>query len=472
MSLPRSAKALSALLDQAQDKIALVDEAGTFQYVNAASERILGYDPDALVDTDAFAYVHPEDVDGTRETFETVIRAESATTEEHTFRFRANDGSWKHLESRMSNMQDSTLDGYVISSRDVTERERAREAHREVSERLVELTDNTNDVLWMFDGAFDELLFVNGAYEDIWGRSVDVLESNPQDFVEGIHPEDRQRVQQAMERMTRGQPIDLEYRVNPTENYRRWVWVQGSAIYKAGEVARVVGFARDVTDRRRRDQHLHTIDRMLRHNLRNDLNVILGHAHAAGEAGDSTVAEHVQRILDNGERLLETAEKERQIVEFLQAGTTRGRIDLVSAIESAIADVAEEWPDATIESALPESASVVAVPDFDIVVRELLENAIEHAENDAPTVSIGVTHEGNTVVLRVEDDGPPISEQEVVVLEGAGDADPLAHGSGLGLWLIHWAVTLSDGDLSFERRPEGGNALTIRLPAALGEPPR
>jgi signal transduction histidine kinase len=197
------------------------------------------------------------------------------------------------------------------------------------------------------------------------------------------------------------------------------------------------------------------------------MNVILGHAHAAGQAGDATVTQHVERILENGTRLLETAEKERQIVEFLQSGTTRGRIDLIPAIDSAIADVTDEWPAATVESSLPPTATVYAVPDFDVVVRELLENAIEHARDDAPTVSITVTVEDEEVVLRVKDDGPPIPEQEVLVLEGAGDANPLAHSSGLGLWLIHWAVTLSDGQLSFERLPEAGNALTIRLPAAV-----
>jgi PAS domain S-box-containing protein len=369
----------------------------------------------------------------------------------------------------MSNLQDPTLEGYVISSRDVTERESAREAHRAVSERLVELTDNTNDVLWMFSGEFDELLFVNDAYEDIWGRSREALRDDPLDFMEGVHPEDRERVQEASERLSAGHPIDIEYRVNPSEDYRRWVWVQGTPIVEDGEVERVVGFARDVTDRRRRDRHLHTIDRVLRHNLRNDMNVILGHAQAAGKVGVQAVDRHVERILENGTRLLETAEKERQIVEFLQAGTTRGRLDLTVAIRSAIADVSDEWPGATIERDLPESAAVLTVPDFDVVIRELLANAIEHAEEEAPTVSIAVTVDGEEVILRVEDDGPPIPEQEVLVLEGSGDADPLAHGSGLGLWLIHWAVTLSDGDLSFERLPEGGNSITITLPAAVTE---
>jgi len=93
MSRSGSAEAFSALLDRAQDKIALVEETGTIQYVNAACERILGYDPDDLVGTDAFEHIHPDDVAGARETFESVIQAEGVACQEHTFRFRSSDGS-------------------------------------------------------------------------------------------------------------------------------------------------------------------------------------------------------------------------------------------------------------------------------------------------------------------------------------------------------------------------------------------
>ena len=49
------------LLDQARDKVALLDETGTYTYVNATAERILGFDRDELIGTNAFEYVHPDE---------------------------------------------------------------------------------------------------------------------------------------------------------------------------------------------------------------------------------------------------------------------------------------------------------------------------------------------------------------------------------------------------------------------------
>ena len=129
-------------------------------------------------------------------------------------------------------------------------RERTSPQPIEPEERLSKLAEAANDVLWMFSDDWEELRYVNAAYEDIWGQPKEGLEETPQAFLEGIHPDDRDRVEDAMAQLTAGESVDLEYRVNPDEEYRRWVWVQGEPIVDgAGSVTHVVGFARDVTER-------------------------------------------------------------------------------------------------------------------------------------------------------------------------------------------------------------------------------
>lgn len=139
------------------------------------------------------------------------------------------------------------------------EQRRAEAAATRTQQRLRELSENTNDVLWMFDRDWSELLFINSAYEPIWGRSVATLREQPRDFLEGIHPDDRQRVEDAMARLTGGETVDLEYRVNEAEEFGRTVWVQASPITENGEVRRIVGFARDVTDRKARERRFRTL---------------------------------------------------------------------------------------------------------------------------------------------------------------------------------------------------------------------
>lgn len=103
----------------------------------------------------------------------------------------------------------------------------------------------------MFSADWAELLYVDDAYEDISGRSVEALRDATVTFLEEICPEDRFRVRAATERLSAGESAEIEYPVDADRGYRRWVRVEGP-VYGDGEVTRVVGFSRDVTNRRRR----------------------------------------------------------------------------------------------------------------------------------------------------------------------------------------------------------------------------
>jgi PAS domain S-box-containing protein len=452
-----------ALLDHAQDLFLVLAPDGEIRYANAAAERILGYDPDDFVGADAFEFVHPDDREETHGTFDRLVASNGAVDQvEH--RTLAADGSWVWLQSRMEGTSDPESDGYVVSSRDVTDQKRAEANHEETRARLEELAAATDDVLWMFTADWDELLFVNDAFEDLWGMPIAELREDPQRFLDGIHPEDRARVEEAMEALSVGERVDIEYRVNPDREFRRWVWVQGVPIVEAGEVVRVVGFARDVTDRRRRERQLRVMDRLLRHNLRNDMNVILGHAALAREQSSGAVAESMETILRTGEGLLETAAKERAIVNLLSEPSSRRSTDLVAEVEAAVATARAAHPGVTIELACPDAVEVSTVPELRLAVEELLENAVVHTDADEPTVAVAVWCDRETATLCVSDPGPVIPSNEVEML--SDDSSDVFHGTGLGLWFVYWAIDLANGDLEFRRDPAGGNCVTVTLSRA------
>lgn len=122
---------------------------------------------------------------------------------------------------------------------------------------LRELAETTDRILYIFEHDWSELLFVSPVYEEIWGRSVAELRENPSDFLEGIHPDDREMVREHMAKMTDGESITIEYRVNPEEEYGRWVRVRGEPIVDdEGAVVRVAGFATEITEEKRRKQEL------------------------------------------------------------------------------------------------------------------------------------------------------------------------------------------------------------------------
>ena len=124
---------------------------------------------------------------------------------------------------------------------------------KRAEQRLVELAENTEQVLFVFDAAWSDLLFVSAAYETVWGRPAEELRSDPADFLEGVHPDDRETVRDAMATLSDGDRTEIEVRVNPTEEYRRWVRIRGEPIRgEAGEVVRIAGFGSEITAERRR----------------------------------------------------------------------------------------------------------------------------------------------------------------------------------------------------------------------------
>ena len=153
----------------------------------------------------------------------------------------------------------SGTDQYTVLAnriRNAVRQYRSKKEAEQTQRRLKEVTGSSTDCIWMFTHDWDELLFISG-YEEVLGRPVEKIEANPRDFLRGIHPDDRDLVRGAMETLSNGESIDIEYRTQTNGDEMGWVWVKGEPIFDDdGTVARVVGFARDITDRKRRQQTL------------------------------------------------------------------------------------------------------------------------------------------------------------------------------------------------------------------------
>ncbi|MFW6045628.1 MAG: sensor histidine kinase, partial [Natronomonas sp.] len=107
---------------------------------------------------------------------------------------------------------------------------------------------------------------------------------------------------------------------------------------------------------------------------------------------------------------------------------------------------------------------LVETEDLPRAIEELVENAIIHNDRRTPSVTITVEAGDEMVRITIADDGPGIPDEEAGVLLGDRDIEPLYHGSGLGLWLVHWIVHRSDGTLTFEKTDHRGSRVTIGLP--------
>jgi PAS domain S-box-containing protein len=451
-----------ALLDHAKDTIVLLEEEGTVEYVNAAVDRVLGYDPDRLVGENALSYVHPADVDAVEGAMKDVLNGDDVDRTSITYRFKAPDGSWVALDSELSSPASDDFDSCVLCTR-IARTGTGIEDHSEIaSQRIEELASATGDVLWMFNQDFSELLFVNNAYESVYGQPVATLNADPRAFLETIHPDDVDVVVDAMTRLQKGDSVDVEYRVNEGRDYGVWVWVQAQPIFVDGDVDRITGFTRDVTDRRRRERQLSVMDTLLRHNLRNDLTLMLGNADRIEERFPEAT-DLTDVIRETGESLLASADKERQIIDILTNDVNPGVLELAPLVERAVENARERSPDAnvTLDVDVEDSVAVRTIDELVVAITELVENAVQHSESATPTVDVTVTGSGDNVVVSVVDDAPTMPEIEADVLTGNYEMNEVYHSSGLGLWLVHWVIDLSDGTIDVTSHADRGNEISI-----------
>jgi len=229
----------------------------------------------------------------------------------------------------------STTSGEVYAvvgvSRDVTEQVERERKLRENDAILSQLTETTDDAFWLFDGDFEEVEFVNDAYEEIFGRSTDALRDDPSDFLAGVHPDDRERVTAAMGRVSEGESAQLEFRVNPDENFNRWVSVRAEPVFEDGEAVRVAGITRDVTGRKEREQALERSERQFEA-VFNDPQLLVGLLDTEGD---------IQRV---NETALDYAPDDRAVIE----GTAFAETGWWSHDPDLQADV-REWVDRAVD---------------------------------------------------------------------------------------------------------------------------
>jgi len=258
----------------------------------------------------------------------------------------------------------------------------------------------------------------------------------------------------------------LEYHI-PREGRVEWYEAQTAPINHADvPEKRVLFLARDITERKERERQVQVLDRVLRHNLKNAMNVILGNAERAASTGVEPATEAAAAITEASDTLLAVAEKERQITAVLLDRPHREAIDVGRHVDDAVETVGERFPAASIETTVDRGLVAMATRDLGRAVMELVDNAIRHADRDTPTVRVSATASGDSVVIVVADDGPGIPEEERTILTGAREIGPLYHGSGLGLWLVYWIVTRSAGGLTFEETDPRGSTVTLTLDAA------
>jgi len=219
----------------------------------------------------------------------------------------------------------------------------------------------------------------------------------------------------------------------------------------------------NVTEEVRREERLAVLNRVLRHNLRNSLQVI---SHSVGAAHEQTDDQQLRSMLALADaeitKLTQLGERAREIeTTIADDGIQESVIELAPLVEELRADLEQRYPEVSLAV---QCADVELDASEDIlrsILRELLDNAAKHG-GEGGRIELSVTDGDGELLLTITDSGPGIPGYELEALE-SGTETALNHGSGLGLWLVKWGAMRLGGDVQF-RSDETGTEVCLRLP--------
>lgn len=212
-------------------------------------------------------------------------------------------------------------------------------------------------------------------------------------------------------------------------------------------------------------QESQVLHRILRHNIRNDLNIISGYLESSKSSiDDGDTLQKLEIAREAAEDLLSMAEKVRRVEGLeIEEGVQRP-VDLVEIVDTSIEHVRRDHPSLSVNRNLPDEAVAQAGPALRYALIELFENAVDHFDRHLSDLRIEISIEqfDDVTELVITDNGPGIPDNEQAAIH-AGEETPLKHPNGIGLWVVAWVVDLYDGNLSVESSAIDGTKTTIQL---------
>ncbi|RJX44793.1 PAS domain-containing sensor histidine kinase [Halonotius aquaticus] len=370
---------------------------------------------------------------------------------------------WNRVTIAPVRDDDGEVVNYIGFQEDVTER-KEREQDLQLFRRAVEnvgsavvITDRTGDIK-----------YVNPAFEFQTGYSYEeVVDKNPNLFASGKQSEEF--YEELWETILDGDTWEAEL-VNQRKSGELYhVEQEISPITNSvGDITHFVAIEADVTDRQLREQQLSVLNRILRHNLRNGINVIEGNATLLAEqVADEEARWFVDAIEERATELAALSEKASTVRSlFEQEPPSDARYPIDDLFEAVTAEFEEAHPEATIKTELSGALAVRADSRLRVALEELLTTTLSYNDETIPAITVTATPAADRseewVEITVTDNGLGVPEHEWRAIE-QGEETQLQHGSGLGLWLVHWTVSLLGGEVRIEGS-DIGTQMVLTLP--------
>jgi PAS domain S-box-containing protein len=326
-------------------------------------------------------------------------------------------------------------------------------------ERFRQVTESIQEVFWMTDTARQQMIYVSPSYEEIWGRSCASRYRAPMDWLEAVHPDDRDRIfKAAMSKQTAG-TYDEEYRVVRPDGSVRWIRDRAFPVFdKNGQLYRLAGIAEDITERKRLECEVLEISDHEQERIGQDLHDGLCQYLASIAMTANLLKRRLMGVSNPEARIAEKicSQLEDAIAQARSLARGVSSLDLAddnlspALHELASAATREYGVPCQVDSFEPISfCNPVTTTNLYRIAREAVYNAAKHARPSR--IRIELKTEEDTVCLKVSDDGVGINTIR-------------KNGLGMGLGIMKYRASMIGAELKIEKAAKGGTVMTCNLP--------
>jgi PAS domain S-box-containing protein len=491
-TLQESEARFRSLIEHSSDFIVVLDGEGIIRYVSPSTERALGLESDDLVGESIFAFIHPDDLKSARSAINDRTPNVIRTFE---FRYQHPEGQSRMIEAMMTNLLDvPAVAGLVVNARDITERKRAEEELRRSEAFLAEGERLSHTGSWAWTFPSDEVTWSPEHFR-IMGYEFGKTKPRLELFWERVHPEDRPRVRQVMEKaILEKSDVATEFRIVLSDGSIRYIrGVSRAVVSESGQLVEFVGTSMDITERKRAEDALQQAQAELAHVARvatmGELTASIAHEVsqpltgiivnataglrflAAEQTNLARVQEMLERIVRDGHWAGAVVSRIRALIKKSPPGTERLDINEIIMDVVALAGSELRGKKVALETQLPHDLPLIFGDRVQLqqVILNLIVNAIEAmCATDGPRELLVKSEKDRSaaVIVTVRDSGPGLDSANLhQIFDAFYTTKP--KGMGMGLAISRSIIEAHGGRLY--GIPNAGRGATFQFTLPVGE---